>query len=1007
MGAAMAGRNAINVLIRLLGGKEMEAELKQLGKEGEAAFRAVGEAANKVNLAKFGGALNKFGSDLATVATRASLAVAGIATAAAAVAPAIIAIANAGAEAADQVGKAAQATGLQVEAYQKLTYAAEQAGTGQERFATAMSKFNREIVEAADKATKGGKAIGQGVKQGIGFTTQAFEQAGVTVTRFGDKVAAGTGKATKSAGETRSAFEQLGISLRNSNGTLKSNEVLLRQVADAFAKLPDGARKSALATTLFGEAGAKLIPFLNAGSKGLDELGREAERLGLIFGRDQIKIAGAYRDSLESLQKTASALRSQLGLIFVPALTQAANAFRNMIEQNRRSILAFAEGAVKRTVELVKDLVLALSGEDANVQNRWILDWRDAIVQFGRDFTAVVQGVVLPAFGLIRDAAGLVTDALNAIFGTNFTAGQAALLAGIVSLVGGFRLLASTIGVAVSAARLLFGLALANPWVAALTVVAGGLLLWATRADAATNAMERHKGLVDDVAGAYARAGSQVANMTKEVKDRLFVETTDAANKMKEAIASTFDSASGELFIARQNEVFGALIQNFIDGKVAATDFINQVSAIGRAQPELASVAQEITNVVKPLEELTKKQTFNTDFLDLLAGKLSDAEFQARQAGEGIGTLGTAANQVATDIQAVGTAADDAAAKTENLNRTITVTKFGADGPVKQVFELVNGVARAVDQSKTQLDTLGQSAAQAGAAIQGVSAEVAGAVSAVPESIQPDAAAAAVDSVIADVDRIAPAAQEAAGGINAAFADVGNIDATGAAQAAAAIVKPFQDLAARIDQIFAGLRQLVQSGFSSIASTVSQIASQIEAAIGRILAALQRAAAEAARLRASASSSSSSSSRVSPRNGFAGGGDVRGPGTGTSDSILAWLSNGEFVIRAAVVRKLGVGFFDALNRGILPSLKDLKGFNMGGIVNGFTSRLTSLDIPRLASGGAVDFAVAPSGGGRPINLSIGGETFAVIAPEDVARKMQRFAAGKASTSAGRRPGWYK
>ncbi|MCP3820060.1 hypothetical protein NLX86_18765 [Streptomyces sp. A3M-1-3] len=47
--------------------------------------------------------------------------------------------------------------------------------------------------------------------------------------------------------------------------------------------------------------------------------------------------------------------------------------------------------------------------------------------------------------------------------------------------------------------------------------------------------------------------------------------------------------------------------------------------------------------------------------------------------------------------------------------------------------------------------------------------------------------------------------------------------------------------------------------------------------------------------------------------GFPGGGPVRGPGTGTSDSILANLSNGEFVIKAAAVNRYGVKVFDDLN----------------------------------------------------------------------------------------------
>lgn len=58
--------------------------------------------------------------------------------------------------------------------------------------------------------------------------------------------------------------------------------------------------------------------------------------------------------------------------------------------------------------------------------------------------------------------------------------------------------------------------------------------------------------------------------------------------------------------------------------------------------------------------------------------------------------------------------------------------------------------------------------------------------------------------------------------------------------------------------------------------------------------------------------------------GLATGGRISGPGSGTSDSIPAWLSNGEHVIRAASVRKLdamyGSGFLDYLNRvGEIPS----------------------------------------------------------------------------------------
>ena len=105
--------------------------------------------------------------------------------------------------------------------------------------------------------------------------------------------------------------------------------------------------------------------------------------------------------------------------------------------------------------------------------------------------------------------------------------------------------------------------------------------------------------------------------------------------------------------------------------------------------------------------------------------------------------------------------------------------------------------------------------------------------------------------------------------------------------------------------------------------------------------------------------------------GFATGGYIRGPGTGTSDSIPALLSNGEYVIRAAAVRKLGKNALDLLNRGI--------------------------HIPRFADGGMVG-AVSSMQSPTPQNLgsldiNVGGETFQVFANAGQADQL-RMAAKK-------------
>lgn len=70
----------------------------------------------------------------------------------------------------------------------------------------------------------------------------------------------------------------------------------------------------------------------------------------------------------------------------------------------------------------------------------------------------------------------------------------------------------------------------------------------------------------------------------------------------------------------------------------------------------------------------------------------------------------------------------------------------------------------------------------------------------------------------------------------------------------------------------------------------------------------------------------------------ASGGLISGPGSGTSDDVPIWASNGEFMMRAEAVRRIGVPTLEALNAGRMP------GFARGGVIGGAVSapRIPSL-----------------------------------------------------------------
>ena len=154
-------------------------------------------------------------------------------------------------------------------------------------------------------------------------------------------------------------------------------------------------------------------------------------------------------------------------------------------------------------------------------------------------------------------------------------------------------------------------------------------------------------------------------------------------------------------------------------------------------------------------------------------------------------------------------------------------------------------------------------------------------------------------------------------------------------------------------------------------------------------------------------SQANSDSSNQATSGFAGGGHVRGPGSGTSDSILARLSNGEFVQRAAAVAYYGPAFMSALNNLRIPRgiLDGLAGFANGGLVRAVSN---GMHIPAFATGGMVstDGISGGQAAGHPLTLVIDGEKFTGMTAEDrTFDKLSRFAVRRTIQSAGRKALW--
>lgn len=126
------------------------------------------------------------------------------------------------------------------------------------------------------------------------------------------------GKGSKTQAE---AFKNLGVSVTDASGKMKSMHQMLPEIADKFKEMPDGASKTAAAVALFGRNGTAMLPFLNKGSAGIAELEKKAQELGITLDDQSMTTWANYRSSIRTLQVALDGLKVTAGAALAPFVT--------------------------------------------------------------------------------------------------------------------------------------------------------------------------------------------------------------------------------------------------------------------------------------------------------------------------------------------------------------------------------------------------------------------------------------------------------------------------------------------------------------------------------------------------------------------------------------------------------------------------------------------------------------------------------------------------------------
>lgn len=138
-----------------------------------------------------------------------------------------------------------------------------------------------------------------------------------------------------------------GVDFKDTNGHIKSADVLLGDVAAKFDGITDPAQQTALALKIFGRQGVSLLPMLKKGSHGIAELRHEAEELGFVMSEETVEAGFLFHEEIDKVELAFAGLRNTIGAPFIPVFTQALKGMVAVTQIFRKAIQDVGERLAK------------------------------------------------------------------------------------------------------------------------------------------------------------------------------------------------------------------------------------------------------------------------------------------------------------------------------------------------------------------------------------------------------------------------------------------------------------------------------------------------------------------------------------------------------------------------------------------------------------------------------------------------------------------------------------
>jgi hypothetical protein len=524
---------------------------------------------------------------------------------------------------AEQITNQASALGLSTDQYQRLSAAARDTGIEQGRLDRILAKFTVGTSEAGDEATT--------AADGVTKLAKSYEELTLKATDGTDKMVT-----------IRRGAQDAANGIAGFAGVTKKGIEGLKQYATNLSKLKTTQQQLAQVTKDFGARGAaETLTLLRNLSFQFDDAARAAAGLIKPLSQVEISIGLDLDTAFDNLGTNLALIKDRLLAVFAPVITETLRFFTFLIQDNEKSLVKWANTIKQDALQVMVDFLAILRGAPEQAENKWLVDLYNAAVSFGKG-VSYVFGTVLPyAFQKLREGAQVVANAINGVFGTSFSGDGLIALLVVLKITGGLAILTATLGVAVSAAQLLWHgfklilgvtdliivalrpLALAVGYLGAALSAALGIpaLLGVAIIVALAAAGVAIFVFWDDIVAYSIKAWDLITAATSAAADGIAKAFGEASDDIKTILSKLWEgdvAGANRAFVDQNIREFG----RFKDGLQNDVDAINKILAgIG------LDVKIDFASIEKPLDDMVAKLGSGLTDLNAITTDLGNGDF--------------------------------------------------------------------------------------------------------------------------------------------------------------------------------------------------------------------------------------------------------------------------------------------------------------------------------------------------------------------------------------------